>query len=38
MGSDGRSSPGIRNIVLSRTLKASDYPQVTVESDAERTR
>lgn len=36
MGSDGRSSPGIQNIVLSRTLKASDYPHVTVESDAER--
>jgi dihydrofolate reductase len=36
MGSDGRSSPGIQNIVLSRTLKASDYPHVTVKSDAER--
>lgn len=36
MGSDGRSSPGVRNIVLSRTLKASDYPHVTVRSDAER--
>jgi dihydrofolate reductase len=36
MGSDGRSTPGHRNIVLSRTLKASDYPRVTVESDAER--
>ena len=35
MGSDGRSSSGIRNIVLSRTLKASDYPHVTVASDAE---
>lgn len=36
MGSDGTSSPGIQNIVLSRTLKASDYPGVIVESDAER--
>ena len=36
MGSDVKSMPGIRNIVLSRTLKASDYPDVTVESDAER--
>jgi dihydrofolate reductase len=36
MGSDGKSAPGITNIVLSRTLKASDYPRVTVESDAER--
>jgi dihydrofolate reductase len=36
MGSDGRSTPGIENIVLSRTLKASDYPHVTVRPDAER--
>jgi dihydrofolate reductase len=36
MGSDGKSLPGIQNIVLSRTLKASDYPHVTVKSDAER--
>ena len=36
MGSDSRSSPGIQNIVLSRTLKPSDYPHVTMESDAER--
>jgi dihydrofolate reductase len=36
MGSDGTSSPGIQNIVLSRTLKPSDYPHVTMESDAER--
>lgn len=36
MGSDGRSSPGVQNIVLSRTLKPSDYPHLTVESDAER--
>jgi dihydrofolate reductase len=36
MGSDSRSSPGIRNIVLSRTLKPSDYPHVTIASDAGR--
>jgi dihydrofolate reductase len=36
MGADARSQPGIRNIVLSRTLKASDYPRVTVRPDAER--
>lgn len=36
MGSDGRSSRGIRNIVLSRTLNPGDYPHVTIESDAER--
>lgn len=36
MGSDGRSQPGIENIVLSRTLKAGDYPHVTVRPDAER--
>lgn len=36
MGSDARSLPGIQNIVLSRTLKASDYPHLTVKSDAER--
>jgi dihydrofolate reductase len=32
----GRSTPGVRSIVLSRTLKASDYPRVTVRPDAER--
>jgi dihydrofolate reductase len=36
MGSDVKSLPGIQNIVLSRTLRASDYPHVRVESDAER--
>ena len=35
MGGDGKSQPGIQNIVLSRTLKAGDYPHVTVRSDAE---
>jgi dihydrofolate reductase len=32
----GRSG-GIRNIVASRTLKASDYPRLTVTADAART-
>ncbi len=36
MGSDVKSIAGIENIVLSRTLRASDYPHVTVKSDAER--
>ena len=36
MGNDAKSMPGIQNIVLSRTLKASDYPHVTMRSDAER--
>jgi dihydrofolate reductase len=36
MGSDVTSMPGTENIVLSRTLKASDYPHVTVKSDAAR--
>lgn len=31
-----RSLPGVQNIVFSRTLRASDYPHVTVTSDAER--
>jgi dihydrofolate reductase len=35
MGSDGKSAPGIRNIVFSRTLKQSDYPSVTISADAE---
>jgi len=36
MGGDGRSSPEAQNIVLSRTLKAGDYPHVTIQADAER--
>jgi dihydrofolate reductase len=36
MGSDSKSMPGIQNIVFSRTLRPSDYPHVTIESDAER--
>jgi dihydrofolate reductase len=36
MGSDATPMPGIRNIVFSRTMRQSDYPHVTVQSDAER--
>lgn len=36
MGNAGTSTRGIRNIVFSRTLKAADYPHLTVESDAVR--
>lgn len=35
MGSDVRSSPGVRNIVFSRTLPPEDHPQVTISADAE---
>ena len=34
MGNAGKSSPGIQNIVLSRTLKPADYPHVRIEADA----
>ena len=36
MGSDTKPTPGIQNIVLSRTLNPADCPHVIVESDAER--
>ena len=36
MGSDSQSTPGIQNIVFSRTLKASEHPHVQVSADAER--
>lgn len=35
MGNDVKSFRGIQNIVCSRTLKASEHPQVTVSADAE---
>jgi dihydrofolate reductase len=35
MGSYAESTPGIQNIVFSRTLRQSDYPHVIVHSDAE---
>jgi dihydrofolate reductase len=36
MGTDAKSSKGITNIVLSRTLRQEDYPRVRIESDAVR--
>jgi dihydrofolate reductase len=36
MGSDARSTPGIQNIVFSRTLRPGDFPHITVSADAER--
>jgi len=36
MGNATKSTPGIQNIVFSRTIKAADYPDVIVEADAER--
>ena len=33
MGNSGKSSPGIENIVISRTLKQADYPRIRIESD-----
>lgn len=35
-GTAGKSSKGITNIVLSRTLRQADHPKVRIESDAER--
>jgi dihydrofolate reductase len=37
MGNANKATPGIQNIVFSRTLKSSDYPHGSVSSDAERT-
>lgn len=36
MGSDAKAMPGTQNIVFSRTLKASDHPDLTISDDAER--
>ena len=36
MGSDAAPTPGIQNIVCSRTLRPSDHPQVMITADAER--
>jgi dihydrofolate reductase len=36
MGNDAKPTPGTQNIVLSRTLRPSDYPHVIVSPDAER--
>jgi dihydrofolate reductase len=37
MGSDAASTPGIRNIVCSRSLRANEYPHLTMSDDAVRT-
>jgi dihydrofolate reductase len=37
MGSGSKSTKGIRNIVMSRTLKPSEHPHVTISDDAART-
>ena len=34
MGSDAKSTAEIQNIVFSRTLRPSDYPEITINSDA----
>jgi len=36
MGNQSKSTPGITNIVLSRTLKQADYPRIRIEADAEK--
>ena len=36
MGSDAPESPGIENIIFSRTLRPEDFPDVRIETDAER--
>jgi dihydrofolate reductase len=36
MGSDAKPTPGIQNIVFSRTLRPDDYPHLTIRPDAER--
>jgi dihydrofolate reductase len=34
MGNDAKRTPQIKHIVFSRTLKQSDYPHITIKSDA----
>ena len=34
MGNDAKSTPGIQNVVFSRTLRQVDYPHVIVSDDA----
>ena len=36
MGSDATPTPGIQNIVCSRTLRPGDHPHLTISADAER--
>lgn len=35
MGSDAKSTPELQNIVCSRTMRPSDYPDLTIADDAE---
>ena len=35
MGSYGQETPGIQNIIFSRTLKPTDFPKARIEADAE---
>jgi dihydrofolate reductase len=34
MGNQSKSTPGIQNVVFSRTLKQTDYPKVLISDDA----
>ena len=36
MGSDAKSTPGIQNVVFSRTLRPADYPHLMISDDAVR--
>lgn len=36
MGNEAESTPGIQNVVFSRTLNPADYPNVAISGDAER--
>ena len=36
MRSDNQSTPGIQNMVFSRTLNPNEFPNVTISADAER--
>ena len=36
MGNSGKSTPGIENIVISRTLRQADHPRIRIEADPER--
>jgi dihydrofolate reductase len=36
IGSDAKSTPGIQNVVFSRTLRPADYPHLMISDDAVR--
>jgi dihydrofolate reductase len=36
MGSDAQKTPGIQNIIFSRTLRPADFPNIRIEDDAVR--